>query len=130
MERQQRKLQIEKLKYERVVNDGLMRRISALLDALKSHAAEAESRNPGEEARKITSESMHTGFDSSHVNKTKGPSDDNKVELLNPNYKAPKAEDVRTTASLGGGGGGDDDDDDDEAEVEASAAAKEFGRIP
>ncbi|KAF6820677.1 SNF2 family domain-containing protein [Colletotrichum musicola] len=49
-ERQQRKHQIETLKYERIINDALMKRISALLDALKAHASEAETRNPGEVA--------------------------------------------------------------------------------
>ncbi|KAI1330424.1 hypothetical protein F5Y16DRAFT_363097 [Xylariaceae sp. FL0255] len=42
-ERQQRKLEIETLKYERQINDGLMKRISGLLTALKAHAADAES---------------------------------------------------------------------------------------
>lgn len=57
MERQQRKLQIETLKYERQINDGLMKRISGLLSALKSHAAEAETRNPGEVAFQAVMES-------------------------------------------------------------------------
>ncbi|TEA15509.1 Hsp90 co-chaperone Cdc37 [Colletotrichum sidae] len=56
-ERLQRKHQIETLKYERIINDGLMKRISALLDALKSHASEAESRNPGEVAFQAVMES-------------------------------------------------------------------------
>ncbi|KAI2636374.1 hypothetical protein GGS26DRAFT_548830 [Hypomontagnella submonticulosa] len=58
MERQQRKLQIETLKYERQVNDGLMKRISSLLSALKAHAAEAETRNPGEVAFQAVMESV------------------------------------------------------------------------
>ncbi|KAF3347682.1 hypothetical protein VdG2_04404 [Verticillium dahliae VDG2] len=56
-ERQQRKHQIETLKYERVINEGLMRRISALLSALKAHAAVAETRNPGEVAFQAVLES-------------------------------------------------------------------------
>ncbi|EEY22789.1 Hsp90 co-chaperone Cdc37 [Verticillium alfalfae VaMs.102] len=56
-ERQQRKHQIETLKYERVINDGLMRRISGLLSALKAHAAVAETRNPGEVAFQAVMES-------------------------------------------------------------------------
>ncbi|UNI14284.1 hsp90 co-chaperone Cdc37 [Purpureocillium takamizusanense] len=47
-ERQHRKLQIETYKYERVINDGLLSRISALLASLKAHASEAATRNPGE----------------------------------------------------------------------------------
>ncbi|KAL1883782.1 hypothetical protein VTK73DRAFT_8318 [Phialemonium thermophilum] len=57
LERQQRKHQIETLKYERVVNDTLMKRISALLSSLKAHAADAESRNPGEVAFQAVMES-------------------------------------------------------------------------
>ncbi|KAK0722780.1 Cdc37 N terminal kinase binding-domain-containing protein [Lasiosphaeria miniovina] len=49
-EREQRKNQIETLKYERIINDALIKRISSLLASLRSHAAEAESRNPGEVA--------------------------------------------------------------------------------
>ncbi|KAI0902121.1 hypothetical protein F4806DRAFT_445751 [Annulohypoxylon nitens] len=214
MERQQRKLQIETLKYERQVNDGLMKRISALLTALKSHAAEAETRNPGEvafqavmesvgnpeedkpparpegvhaqeeqppsytkmmatlldqvnkeldekkpenrynamvdeigehlkkvqdlqrqllaklaelekeESRKITSESIHTGFDSSYVNKstpsTSGAKkEDDKVELLNPNFSLTKPDESKPSTA------GDDDDD----EIEASPDARKFANI-
>ncbi|KAI8305898.1 Hsp90 co-chaperone Cdc37 [Colletotrichum sp. SAR11_59] len=56
-ERLQRKHQIETLKYERIINDGLMKRISGLLEALKSHASEAETRNPGEVAFQAVMES-------------------------------------------------------------------------
>lgn len=56
-ERSQRKLHIETLKYERQINDGLIRRISALLAALKNHASEAESRNPAEVAFQAVMES-------------------------------------------------------------------------
>lgn len=57
MERAQRKNQIETLKYERIINDSLIKRISSLLSSLKSHAAEAESRNPGEVAFRAVMES-------------------------------------------------------------------------
>jgi hypothetical protein len=56
-ERQQRKHQIETLKYERIINDGLMKRITALLGALKAHTADAETRNPGEVAFQAVIES-------------------------------------------------------------------------
>ncbi|KAJ2899592.1 SNF2 family domain-containing protein [Zalerion maritima] len=56
-ERQQRKHQIETLKYERIINDQLMRRISGLLDSLKSHAADAKAGNPGEVAFRAVFES-------------------------------------------------------------------------
>ncbi|KAI0180105.1 hypothetical protein GGR52DRAFT_529805 [Hypoxylon sp. FL1284] len=62
-ERQQRKLQIETLKYERQINDGLMKRISGLLNALKAHAAEAETRNPAEVAFQAVMESAGNSSD-------------------------------------------------------------------
>ncbi|KAM7193259.1 Cdc37 N terminal kinase binding domain containing protein [Naviculisporaceae sp. PSN 640] len=57
LERQQRKNQIETLKYERVINDALIKRISSLLASLKAHAADAETRNPGEVAFQAVMES-------------------------------------------------------------------------
>ncbi|TGJ78934.1 hypothetical protein E0Z10_g9834 [Xylaria hypoxylon] len=211
-ERQQRRLQIETYKYERIINDGLIKRISGLLAALRANAAEAESnqaevafravmesagspeddkvptppegvrtdigesptytkmmaalldqvngtlneKNPEnrytamveeienhfnkvqdlqkqllanlaelekEESRKITSESIHTGFDSSYVAKstpsTSGEKkDDSKLELLNPNFSASKS--VESKAA-------DDGDDDDE--IEASPDARKFADI-
>ncbi|TPX14358.1 uncharacterized protein E0L32_005554 [Thyridium curvatum] len=218
-ERQQRRNQIETFKYERQINDALIRRITALLDSFKAHAADAGaggSSNPGEvafrvvmesaaglkpeddnppprpegvhgseeklptytkmmatlldqvnkalqekkvkdedrygamvdeigehldkvqklqaellkkldelekeESKKITSESIHTGFDSSHVNKSKpsgaaaGPKQE--VELLNPNFSAGQAQSSASTASA-------KDDD----EMEASPAAQRFAQI-
>ncbi|KAM5351460.1 hypothetical protein ACJ41O_004183 [Fusarium nematophilum] len=56
-ERQQRRHHIETLKYERVVNDGLMKRISALLASLRAHASEAATRNPAEVAFQAVMES-------------------------------------------------------------------------
>ncbi|KAJ9639656.1 hsp90 co-chaperone Cdc37 [Knufia peltigerae] len=47
-QRAQRKHEIETLKYERIVNDGLLERINALLDALKKHQDEAATKNPEE----------------------------------------------------------------------------------
>ncbi|KAH8158515.1 hypothetical protein CIB48_g9734 [Xylaria polymorpha] len=212
-DRQQRRLQIETLKYERQINDGLIKRISALLAALEANAAEAESnlaemafraviesagspeedkvparpeglqaqveqpatytkmmavlldqvndtlnkKNPEsrypamvdeigihlkqvqdlqkqlleklaelekEEGRKITSESIHTGFDSSYVAKstpsTSGQKDDSKIELLNPNFSASKSEESKTTSAAEG---------DDNAEIEASPDGRKFASI-
>ncbi|KAI2637483.1 Cdc37 N terminal kinase binding-domain-containing protein [Xylaria nigripes] len=222
-ERQQRKLQIETLKYERQINDGLIRRITGLLTALKANAAEAESnlaemafravmesagrpeddkpparpegvhaqveqpptytkmmatlldqvnqtineKNPEnrytamleeiedhlkkvqdlqqqlltklaelekEEGRKITSESIHTGFDSSYVAKSTpststGGNPGGKVELLNPNFSENMA---GTTKPESSGDNDDDDDDDDESgdsEIEASIDGRAFANI-
>ena len=44
-QRAQRRNQIETLKYERIINDGLLRRIDTLLKELQSHEAEANDRN-------------------------------------------------------------------------------------
>ncbi|KAK4230872.1 Cdc37 N terminal kinase binding-domain-containing protein [Podospora fimiseda] len=57
IERQQRKNQIETLKYERIINDNLIKRISGLLKSLKSHASEAKTRNPAEVAFQAVMES-------------------------------------------------------------------------
>ena len=45
MQRAERKNQIETLKHERVINDGLLRRIDTLLAELRSHEAEAKDPN-------------------------------------------------------------------------------------
>ena len=84
------------------------------------------------ESSKITSESIHTGFDSSHVAKSQPSApgekkaDDGKVELLNPNFSLSKPEEPKASSSAGGesGGGGDDDD-----EMEASPDGIKFAKI-
>ena len=45
-QRYQRKQEIETLKYERLINDGLLERINALLDALKKHESESTKTDP------------------------------------------------------------------------------------
>jgi cell division cycle protein 37 len=82
-----------------------------------------------EEGRKITSESIHTGFDSSHINKSTEPKSAKKVqavELLNPNAVA-----ARDGESSGADADVDEPagDDDDDADVEASEAGKAFAKI-
>ena len=44
-QRAERKNHIETLKYERIINDGLLRRIDTLLTELRNHEAEAKDRN-------------------------------------------------------------------------------------
>ncbi|KAJ2986472.1 hypothetical protein NUW58_g5010 [Xylaria curta] len=78
------------------------------------------------ESSKITSESIHTGFDSSYVAKstpsTSGDkSNDSKVELLNPNFSTSNSGDAKTPSAA--------DDDDDDAEIEASADGRKFAHI-
>ncbi|KAI1811318.1 hypothetical protein GGS20DRAFT_114387 [Poronia punctata] len=210
-ERQRRRLQIETYKYERIINDQLLSRVSGLLDGLKARAAEAhdnpdevafrhiltsapkpEDDNPPprpegvhanvqeqpsytkmmmtlldqvkekldeqkpsdryaamlegisehlskiqglqtqlltelaklekEEKSKITSEGIHTGFDSSHVTKsapsTSGEAKgEKKLELLNPNYDINQSDSKAT------------DPTDDDTEVEASPDARKFAQI-
>ena len=48
MERDKRRHEIKTLKYERIVNDGLLDRIDALLKAFREHAAQAVGGNPDE----------------------------------------------------------------------------------
>ncbi|KAM3454660.1 hypothetical protein MY3296_002901 [Beauveria thailandica] len=74
-----------------------------------------------EEGRKITSEGIHTGFDSSFVSKASAKDGDStKVELLNPNY-TPVGE---TSTSANNASATIDDDD-----IEASPAARKFADI-
>ncbi|EFX00733.1 hsp90 co-chaperone cdc37 [Grosmannia clavigera kw1407] len=233
MERQQRRHQIETLRYERQINDGLARRIAGLLAVLRSHADEArassdvnaagavafravmenasqmkagEDRPPKppagvhaaveqpetytkmmaalldqvnkalaerqlegaarydamvaeieghgdkvadlqrqleqklaelerEQARKITSDSIHTGFNSSHVTKaTAEPGDSGgKTELLNPGYglggstATKAAENTMTTTTAAAAAAGIDDDDDEVPST--SEAARQFANI-
>ncbi|KAF8857179.1 hypothetical protein BDZ45DRAFT_674973 [Acephala macrosclerotiorum] len=47
-QRFERKNKIETYKYERIINDGLLKRINTLLTKLESHSAEAEKRSPDE----------------------------------------------------------------------------------
>lgn len=45
-QRFERRREIDTLKYERIINDGLLERINALLDALKTHVEEAQTKDP------------------------------------------------------------------------------------
>ena len=46
--RHQRRHEINTLKYERVINDGMLERIDTLLASLRNHAAQAQGENPDE----------------------------------------------------------------------------------
>ncbi|CAL5872437.1 uncharacterized protein PFLUO_LOCUS6701 [Penicillium psychrofluorescens] len=209
-QRDQRRLEIKTLKYERIINDGLLERIDKLLGSLKQHEDSSASpdefifqsimdfaSNPAvdqappppegvhthekeqpkysqmmsslvdqvkkeledpkpdnlfkayiqgvgghrakvedlqkelltklaqlekEEGSKITSDQLHTGFDTSHVAKGKAPaastSKQDSVELLNPGAGAGNQ--VSTSV---------DEDDDDPANVEVSELAKRFAHL-
>lgn len=80
-----------------------------------------------EEGSKITSESIHTGFNSTHIAKTGStqPSastsqPSTKSELLNPDVVSKPASTLAGTAN----------DDDEEADMETSALAKQFAALP
>lgn len=92
-------------------------KVKALQKELEAKLAELEK----EEHKKITSEGLHTGFDSSHVNKSKPTEkkESTQVELLNPNFSGSSAgQSSKETATV-----------DDDEEVEASPATKKFGQI-
>lgn len=219
-QRLQRRHEIQTLKYERIINDGLLERIDKLLGALRQH--EDSSRDPEElvfqaliesagdpgldqppappegvhvhekeqpkysqmmsslvdqvkkeieeskpdnrfkayingvqghkdkvlglqqelltklaelekeENAKITSEHIHTGFDSSYVSKSndkgKEPAAAKQIapELLNPSFD--KNVDFAGQSS-GAEADVEDDDDDEEADIKLSALAKQFAKI-
>uniref|UniRef100_A0A093XPA3 Hsp90 chaperone protein kinase-targeting subunit n=1 Tax=Talaromyces marneffei PM1 TaxID=1077442 RepID=A0A093XPA3_TALMA len=218
-QRMQRRHEIETLKYERIINDGLLERIDKLLGALRQH--EDSSRNPEElvfqsliesagdpakdqppappagiythekeqpkysqmmsslvdqvkkeitesksengfkayitgvqghkdkvlalqqellqkltelekeEASKITSDSIRTGFDSSFVAKSdpkpKGKTTETKVELLN----SPSVATNQGAVAPSSGAEADvEDDDDEEVDIKVSDLAKKLAKIP
>ncbi|SPQ22912.1 21cdf005-35ff-4514-95ec-4ac1f4e0472f [Thermothielavioides terrestris] len=100
-----------------------LRKVTDLQGDLHKKLAELEK----EASRKITSESFHTGFDSSHINKSSSSGanqSSSKVELLNPNYASNAANAAASSSKPAG-----DDDDDKDEEVSASPLAREFAKI-
>lgn len=57
-ERLSRKHRITTLKYERVINDGLLARIDALLKSLDSHKAEVESKKDASEVDEVVFDAL------------------------------------------------------------------------
>ena len=116
-------------------------RYHAIIDEVKKHIQEVEKLQGDliakldelkkEETKKITSESYHTGFDSSYVakatpeEKQAATSSSSGPELLNPGY-APKSTDPSTDLVFKTAADADNGDDEP---VEASAAAKKFALI-
>jgi cell division cycle protein 37 len=98
-----------------------LKKVTDLQGQLLKKLAELEK----EESSKITSEGIHTGFDSSHVTKSTPTSsgsttkDSSKPELLNPNYSNTSALPAASTSAA------PDDDD----EVTASPLAQQFAKI-
>ncbi|GKT88387.1 hsp90 co-chaperone cdc37 [Colletotrichum tofieldiae] len=87
--------------------EGHLTKVQNLQKELLAKLAELEK----EEGRKITSEGIHTGFDSSHVNKSKDTEkkEERKPELLNPNFDMTQSLPAKSTTSY-----------DDDEEIEAS----------
>ncbi|PHH50486.1 Hsp90 co-chaperone Cdc37 [Ceratocystis fimbriata CBS 114723] len=124
------------LEEKKVATEG---RFNAIIEELGVHVAKikqlsAENAKKCEElekleGKKITSESYHTGFDSSHVNKNKEPAGESskakeaqsQVELINPNF------DMNTGREKGASPSALENDDE---EIAASPLAKQFARIP
>ncbi|KAL7798466.1 hypothetical protein V8C37DRAFT_204029 [Trichoderma ceciliae] len=107
-------------------------RYAAMLEEIQDHVdkikelqkeqADELKNLEGEEGKKITSDNIRDGFNSSYVNKS-GPSEkeETKVELLNPNFPA--------SASGLGASSSDKVAVDNDEELEASPAAKKFATI-
>ena len=233
-QREQRRQEIKTLKYERLINDGLLERINALLDALKKHQDDStkgpdelvfqsliesagdpakdeppkppegvytnqkepqpryskmmgslvdqvkkevdEKKEPDryrayvngvtahltkvqglqqqllvklaqlekEESSKITSDSIHTGFNTSHVAKPKaqdkpkaaiGKQKTEQVELLNPK---PSSRDILRGGDAGVSSGAEADveddsllkqDEEDDSDIQPTPLGKEFAKI-
>ena len=121
----------KKLEEKKVEQD---KRYPAMVAEIESHLKQATSMQAEmltklaemekEESRKITSEGLHTGFDSSSINKSKpstsssGAGGGTSVELLNPNF-TPKDPAAASSA----------DNDDNDEDVTASPLATQFSKI-
>lgn len=108
-----------------------LQKVTDLQAQLVDKLAELEK----DEGRKITSESIHTGFDSSHVNKSASAStstDASKIELLNPQFAAAAAASSSSTSTPATTTKTNtaDPDDDDEESITASPLAQKFALIP
>ncbi|KAH0561917.1 hypothetical protein GP486_003373 [Trichoglossum hirsutum] len=101
---------------------NLQRELQSKLDQLEK-----------EEGKKITSDSIHTGFDSSHItksdkqSKTKTQTEKSKsVELLNPQAAAKEG---GSSSSRAGAEDAEANDDIDEEHIEPTKIGKEFAKI-
>src|SRR3569833_3042103 len=100
-----------------------LRKVQGLQDELGQQLDALEK----EDSKKITSESYHTGFGSSHVNKAKPSAQSGEatdVELLNPGYNRDgggTGSSIQSQTNLGGGSN---------EESHASPAALKFAQIP
>ncbi|RDW59772.1 putative Hsp90 co-chaperone Cdc37 [Coleophoma cylindrospora] len=119
-------------KYEAYVAE--VKEHAAKIEGLQLKLDEELKKLEAEEGRKITSEGLHTGFDSSHVSKSAEPAPKKTekvqaVEVLNPHALAKNHSDGQQSSGVDADVDEPLDDDDDEAEVEASELGKKFGQI-
>lgn len=109
---------IQELKVQIRKFEGLQKDLATKLDALEKL-----------DSSKITSDSYHVGFDSSHVSKVKQQGEtskgDTKIELLNPKSSSDE-EDSDSSNNAATPASSEDDQD----KVCASPAAKKFAEIP
>lgn len=123
--------QVNKAMAEKNLDGG--ERYTAMMEEIRVHETQVKTliKESGEElvklekeeGKKITSEGMHTGFDSSFVSKAAADGGDStKVELLNPNY-SPSGESSSSGTAKDASSNKDDDD------LDASPAARKFADI-
>ncbi|KAL2124855.1 hypothetical protein VTJ04DRAFT_1220 [Mycothermus thermophilus] len=114
-------------RYEAMLEEiqGHIDKVTNVQGELLKRLAELEA----EEKKKITSDDIHDGFNSSFINKSSssssapsgGSKSETKVELLNPNYAAN---------SPSGGNPPPEEEIDENEEIKASPLAQEFAKIP
>lgn len=111
---------------------GHLDKVQGLQSELHVKLAELEQ----EESRKITSDSIHTGFDSSHVSKepVKAPSKKSEagkiksVEVLNPGT-LQRSESISSGAEADVEEAADDGDGDEEERIEPTKLGNDFAKI-
>ena len=139
----------------KVDEDKSDNRFEAYVTEVKAHQAKVEDLQrqlleqlnelEREEGKKITSESIHTGFDSSYVAKAEHPEPKKAttkkekvqaVEVLNPHALAARDPLQRQDSQQSSGADADvdepapdDNDDDDDEEAEATELGKAFAKI-
>ncbi|KAI9889560.1 MAG: hsp90 co-chaperone Cdc37 [Vezdaea aestivalis] len=111
--------------------EGHQKKVEGLQKELEGKLAELES----EEGSKITSDSIHTGFDSSSISKSKPASKPESSKVKSVEVLNPKSLDKSDLVSSGAeadieeGTTTKDASDDDDAHIEPSEMGKEFSRI-
>ncbi|KAH6610410.1 cell division cycle 37 [Trichoderma cornu-damae] len=110
--------------------EEILEHVGKIKQLQKEQADELEKLEK-EEGKKITSDNIHDGFNSSYVNKsgTSQKKEGAQVELLNPNFSTSAPALASGTPSSDGDTEKEEEEDDDDNEIEASPAGKEFAAI-